>query len=619
MGIGGRASTDGGWGPGADPSSVTTAAPGGESCPPGWDGNFQLLTTGDLVQYLEDVLDVVRDQPQQWGGDGGDKLPSQPQLPQLLASPLSGSTPTDSPLTGGVVRIRLNERHRRGMVRAILGTSNGDFRARLRQVQTGHQWHLAASFLTEHKEELLLSVSPSDAPQFHDLLRSYDNAPPGEATVATSGVRNGPHEGSGTSLRPATVFQKEGGLLPSKFFSTLARGRMYQGRFDRLLGDIRPDLVDRYLQIVSDVAEADLLRLLVEEVEALTVAGVGRADADRAPDAVDLLRRCLAMPFVAPPRQAADGGRSSGRRGEANLSQYLARSVLSDAAAAAANMDNGDDVNVNTAATTANSNRSDNIIASNNNSSNSFPTGKVRVLSPVWVQPRAKNGRSRYTANSNGRNGNKQEGTARYVLEVPVEVMMPDMTAEFDAMVVEQVHDPTIDGGGGDTCVIRQVWDAKATADIPAILDVLSKKVASLRRILGPNCQDSPLVNLVCLEPQAGDGSVQQQVFGVATAQAVRGGGGSTSHPAAIEGGLPLIGIFANRMPPARSAARSMQVVTCERLLETDIGVVRSVLRDGSGTMEAPTEVVVASLERLISKVKWIQPVVVVAVLPSDV
>jgi hypothetical protein len=571
-------------------------------------GGYHVLTTDDVVRYLEDVIEVVL-------GQGGG----------LEASDRNNvdDDDDDGSRTNTKFTLRLNEKHRKGMIRTIVGISKAEFKEQIRRIQVQEQWRRTRDFWTDTATGgglLQEVVSPNDAPQFHETLRKY--------LTDTSLVPPFPEDGantvtdvddSGGAVRPIGDAYRYPNL-PSKFFSVLARGRAYQGRFERLLGAVRPDLVGPYQAVVSDMPEPDLLHLFVEAIAAAP-GPIGPDDDND--DTVELLHLCMGMSFVPPPRQAADGGRSAGQRGEINLSSYLRGAV------------DGTDTGGG--------------CGDNNGSNNS--NGTFRILSPVLVQPnKRKHGRrSKYTVGNTGGNQSTSNVTmvgtkAQYLLEIPEEAMAQGMTHEFDAMVVEQVQtqspsSSTSAGHDGDPATavpssqalfIRQVWDAKATADTTAIHDVLTKKVESLRAILrhnNPPSSSSSAIQFVVLDPQA---TQSVQLFDVATDGTVLRDDGdddnvdnvdnSNGLPSEKHSGdgpsgvrLPLIGIFANRMPPPKTAARSVQVAMCEMILETDRDVVRDVLRNGSGIMNGPTEAAVENLKRLVRKVQQTQPILVVA------
>ena len=105
---------------------------------------------------------------------------------------------------------------------------------------------------------------------------------------------------------------------PEKFFAFLARGRVFQGKFDRFLRSLQPELLEEYLEMSRETTEMDWLSVFIRE---------------RTGDMDDITKEnllaCLEMDYAANPVQPVDGGRSNGKEGEVNLFSYL-ESTLDD-------------------------------------------------------------------------------------------------------------------------------------------------------------------------------------------------------------------------------------------------------------------------------------------------
>jgi hypothetical protein len=180
--------------------------------------------------------------------------------------------------------LTLNEKHRRSMIRAVLGISKSDYKQQLRNLQLQEQWKMADGFIRNHLLALLgASKLRERAPKFADGIHQYKD-------MSDFVTNRDPH----------------------KFFSSLAGGREYQGNMERLLQDMDPHLLPTYQEIVKPLPELDLLQLFVEEKCA-------RNDTTTC----HLLRKCLDMTFSPPPSLPADGGRSKGKQGEVDLTAYL--------------------------------------------------------------------------------------------------------------------------------------------------------------------------------------------------------------------------------------------------------------------------------------------------------
>ena len=316
-----------------------------------------------------------------------------------------------------------------------------------------------------------------------------------------------------------------------------------------------------------------------------------------------------------------DGGRSVGKRGERDLKTFL---VKRHGAA--------------TTTTTATNSTSE--------SMNSLSSSKL-VLSPVWVRPKSKSRRNlkercRYVLEipSSAKNNKKKSNTA----------VSSGTTSEYDAMVVfvrpvaaGNTKDkfkanngngngrPGNNGGEDNTplppvMAIGEVWDAKATLDPSALLDVLEKKVLSLQRILMH--EDSRVVNLGAYprtDPHAhahaaGSSSIGNEIaaeganfvilphskdakyasttntstispmvyrVGIESMHGnaeenCNSNNNNKNHASNGYNGLPQIGVFASQMIGPRAGARRIQTMVYQRLLETDLETVKNVVLSNS-------------------------------------
>jgi hypothetical protein len=171
-------------------------------------------------------------------------------------------------------QLSVSEKHRKGMMRALLNISKAKMDQELRNLQAELQWQKAESFL---KEELCsLTPSVDDAPQYMEGLLIYEN------------------------FKPAA----------KKVFSFLARGRKYQGRLERLLEEVKPELVPAFSKVAEKVPE---LRLLEDYA-------LGKKD-DRPQR--DCLLRCVRTEFPKSPPDLPEAGKVKGIRSEMNLQKYL--------------------------------------------------------------------------------------------------------------------------------------------------------------------------------------------------------------------------------------------------------------------------------------------------------
>jgi hypothetical protein len=95
----------------------------------------------------------------------------------------------------------------------------------------------------------------------------------------------------------------------SKFFSFLARGRAYKGKFEELLKAQALHLLPVYEDIVQEIPRRDLMKAYVNDVAETDIKGP--------------LLQCIEMSFPQAPRQPADGGKSDGLKGEMDMSTFL--------------------------------------------------------------------------------------------------------------------------------------------------------------------------------------------------------------------------------------------------------------------------------------------------------
>jgi len=194
-------------------------------------------------------------------------------------------------------------------------------------------------------------------------------------------------------------------------------------------------------------------------------------------------------------------------------------------------------------------------------------------------------------------------------------------TSEFDAMVVGIINRRDTTSGDGDPdedpiMAIREVWDAKATLDPFALLDVLDKKVESLHKIL--DNKTSHIINLSDLSSFAGDSissfvgmnqggnknadegayfvvlpslenkdtdtNLSPMVYrvGIESPQTTKRNYDDDPTPddesSNIQSPLPHVGVFASRMISPGASARRIQTMVYERLLETDLATVKGLL-----------------------------------------
>ncbi|KAG7348912.1 hypothetical protein IV203_011509 [Nitzschia inconspicua] len=419
----------------------------------------------------------------------------------------------------GPYQLTLNEQHRPKMIRAISGMSKVELKQKLRELQIQYQWKLADDFLRHQLQPLLSTMDVKDS-----------------APNLSSGIQN-------YLETKQDLFAQQQPPLVAKFFSTLARGRTYQGKMEHLLKDIAPNLLNKYREIVADLSEHDLLQQLINQQQQQQQHSGKCCHHDDDPTQ-QLLQQCLTMKFVQAPPEPLDGGRSKGKQGEVDLQSYLtALSSIDDS---------------------------------------------VRVLSPVWIRPLG--------AHKIKGNNNKK---CKYVLEVPSHHIQSGMTNEFDAMIVRLE---------GDTVTIEQVWDAKATLDPSSIHDILFKKVSSLTSLLTSNDVLST-GKFIIANGNENSNIPSSDVYNI---QVQSSCSNSTSNSTTSTVLFPKIGLFGSKLPSPRAAARRLQVTVCEVLLESNREIVENVLKENTGKVTPPTDMVVRYATQLLTRIREVKPIVVV-------
>jgi hypothetical protein len=601
-----------------------------------------------------------------------------------------------------------------GQNKAIL-VSKADFQQRLRLVKKRYRWRMTRTLLfggdsydNRVMEDFCGRGNEQEQQQQQHWWESgclRDEDAPGLAE-AIRGYRDSLRDDPPPGFRAIDEDKED----PTKFLSRLARGRTYKGNFRSLLedyvaatcGEDDERLIPLYDKIYgskkanskcngdTDRDELKILRLFIDELEedAAGEAATGKYGREYdgthptptaepsmvSSEMISLLRAiCELDIFSFPQTKLAsngfdtsafdDGGRSVGKRVERNLETFLVEKENAGGTALSAS------------------------------ELFSFSPDRTKVMSPVWVRPKDKNRRS-------------AKEKCRYVLEIPRMpragsksqnsksangFVSPGTTSEFDAMVVRII-------GGNNTAhhqkdegllwprpvmAIREVWDAKATLDPSALIDVLDKKAGSLQKILShENCNVVNLADttamlkegnestMVAGNDRGGDneganfvvlpsnGNTDTSVSGGLLPMVYRVGieppsnTGETNDNGNNRGdlkfceGLPQIGVFASKMIHPGAAARRIQTIIYERMLETDFATVKDVVLrhchsedDASPDVEEPAmegnwnskgedgalrcnrlvrEGSLEIVERILRLIEIQKPIVVVETLPSN-
>ena len=622
--------------------------------------SLKIFHPSDLVNYYQDVERILLIQ----GNDGTtDKNVGYLDRVQETQSDFSSISLQERRENSNTTVPKLftlqhyEPRHRKSMMRCVLNSFHGesecadqksraiskhDFQQRLRSVQRRQKWILTRQLL--FGADNITGNSMEGGRYWWESGVVCDETAPG----LVDGIRgylkslNDQHTTRDSSIRIIDERKDD----PRKFLSRLARGRAFKGSFRSLLenyvsksGSQRSannDLISLYDRIREESqCELEILRLFIDELEAASTSNNCNACESEftvCEEQISLLRILCNLDIFSslPPKITGnvssidDGGRSVGKRGERDLETFLTkrRSLTPD----------------------------------------------TKVLSPVWVRPKHKNKR------------NTKE-KCRYVLEIPQMrhakingFTLPGTTNEFDAMVVRVIDEdiPPKDFCGNSSTeseraspimAIQEVWDAKATLDPTSLLDVMEKKARSLQNILFdensrvmniPNSSSSTTL-LPCHNTSDGANfvilpSLKDKKYNTAT-------GVTTSPvPAVYRVGIeaasntifdnqdcdgchqtPRIGIFASKTIGTAAAARRIQTIVYEKLLETDLPTVRSVIRkhqhclvedkasidnelyeaDISHCNQLVCDKSIGTVERILQLIDSLRPLVVVGTLPT--
>ena len=642
------------------------------SCP-----KLKVLEPENLRKYYEETRRIILKQGNR-NRTGGDPVTTTLESTKSSISSLSLEEKsihfrdnTTLPTSKAFTLQHFEPRHRRSMLRCVLNHFDTDdnvhakslsimtkteFQQRLRIVDRKRRWIMTRQLLfgedslgsnSEKKQQRHWwesgIISEHNAPGLTQVIREYKN----------SWAHN-------ASLLQVQKIVDEEKIDPKKFLSRLAKGRTYKGNFRGLLDDYivacneseKEELISLYDRITgggestslsweeTNRREVELLHSFIDEIQEEGEDSNHRPTPiteppmlARSSDQISLLRSICDLDIFtsAPPSKSRissnggtsvdDGGRSLGKKGEQDLETFLQQKLIEGG------------------------------------NPSSEHSANFKVLSPVWIRPKYKNRRNM-----------KQK--CRYVLEVPRlqdsenssnksdsdkgetktnTFMSQGTTNEFDAMVVRIIQSDIDDERDGDMLpimVIDEVWEAKATLDPSALMDALGKKVRSLEKIL---CDENAnVVNLSDGDFGSTDDSVnhganfvvlpppgsKQEASGNSTD--VGPIAGNLSLPKVYRVGieprkdcgsyqsLPQFGVFATRMIGPGAAARRIETIVYEKMLESDVITVKGVAQRGHGgvcddKMDSHCNRLVRDrsveiIERILRLIDTLKPIVVVEI-----
>mmetsp|Transcript_96278 Transcript_96278/g.277921 ORF Transcript_96278/g.277921 Transcript_96278/m.277921 type:complete len:519 (+) Transcript_96278:64-1620(+) len=255
----------------------------------------------------------------------------------------------------GKWRMHVSEKDRKTMIRTLLGDgrwTKAEFNAKLKEYSVQKQWEATRCFLTENFDELTMSAKQlqergnlSSPTPFQDGLEHY-----------------------------STKFETQ---PPAKLFSYMARGRLYQGKFERLLEDLdKPEWLKTYYSIIE---EKEDLALIAEYIENFISS---QYSSEESANRIESIQKALSVEMLKAPSQPADGGKQSGIQSEIDLMTYL------------------------------------------NNEQEKQGDSESKILGPVYLQNQRR-----------GRNPNRK---CPYVIELPASVDLHRKTSELDAIVISK-------------------------------------------------------------------------------------------------------------------------------------------------------------------------------------
>lgn len=483
------------------------------------------------------------------------------------------NTTTHTASSSGMLVV--TEKERKTMVRTLLsdGTWNkAEFKARLQEFVTRRQWKQTNDFLSLYWDELqqvAQQLQEKNQPQQNEEEQQQQQQ-------ASSSLLSPFQEGLANYQR----FQDDadgGGIIgppPKKLFSFMARGREYQGKFERLLEDAdKPEWLEIYRAIFEEPDERSLLRDYVEdqflekeeEEEEESSLLLTEEEEDHRKQ---LLKAAIEQELPKASPQPADGGKASGVQSELNLMTYLEQSIISASPA------------------------------------------RLQILAPVFLQSQKRRNKG----------GNKRTPNPKcpYTIELPPHIDLTGKTTELDALVVELLP--------GSTTIphavrIHQVWEAKATLHPMTIGDALFKKAQVLEYFVNENADDdadddSAGVSSSSSGAAPSCSSATLQIHGqlysilLPTQNTADNNNNNDEDESSSPSSLTTFGIFGKNLLPPAAGVRRMECVLAERLLDTSVRAVQEGLT--TGRVQVPRERIQEQLERLISTAQKYQATMVV-------
>jgi hypothetical protein len=469
------------------------------------------------------------------------------QLDEYLEQVLEAMDPSMATLT-------ITDKHRKTMIRSLLGLTKVEFDQQVRDHQTTQDWKDVEDFCETQLQPILLASSKNDDDDLLSLLlEKAPNFREGLQTYQTFSTHRAPKQ---------------------KVFAYLARGRAYQGKMERLLQAHKPELLPLYREIVpppppdnendkKDDNKDDraslkgfvLSKMIRDSSSSSSSSGTTLSETTRRS-----LRACIDLEFRPPTYPPpADGGKASGLKSEVDLVTYLKKNKEEQQN----NKDDDDDDDED----------------------------DILILAPLYIVHNAK-----------ARNKKK----CRYALQVCKSVDLYGMTSEWDAVVVRRLPTTTTttttsngssSGQQKPKVQILQVWESKASLHAVTIHDVLHKKYDSMRQLFDGRQENTSAKDDHSLTLWMGDESFEVSVVDD------------------DDDRIPEIGIFGATLWSPPASARRAQAVACERLLKSTLSAVEQAIETGVVRIareEDHDTAVVRPLQQLLDLARELQPQLVV-------
>lgn len=318
----------------------------------------------------------------------------------------------------------------------------------------------------------------------------------------------------------------------------MVHGAVYKGDFVALLQDIAPDLVDSYRKAKDGFTEQDVMMFMVNEMDRQLV--VERREA------VEQCIHCQLPPPTTSPLSSS-ASKLNGLECERSCLQFLCKTYQCKEAAS----NNRFVVLQNVLVKTAKSSQR-----------------RTRNKAPLLFVSSTES-----CSDDNDDNVVVRTG----IIETPM-LRTDGACEEFDALVIERCNNKN-----NESCIVREVWEAKATISPSTLENAICKKLEAIRSLI------------------QGSGGIQ--------ATLCLDNGDELSIQPAVE---PfLFGLYGTTLQSVDNAVNQARVIACNRALATNADTVVQALQSGRAEISCkPAVDHLASLRMKLAENKWIAVIV---------